>query len=142
MKNKLVIIKRSLILGLMLSVLFEMYLGWIVLKPNTFELKINSSNREFISNYFEDVDDIASVAYYQPLHHDEYLVTYLNNSSKEILNDDWAELKTYIINNGKSKLFIYYLLYILFFIVIIILLTLTIIVGGKTNRIDKILKQD
>lgn len=57
-RKKLVLLEILLIIGLIIIICLEIYLGWNLLKTNEYELEINNSNRKFISNYFENCDEI------------------------------------------------------------------------------------
>ena len=137
-RNKLVIIETFLIVGIIILACCEIYLGWNLLKTEIYELEINDSNRDFISTYIEDIDEIKNIKYQIPLHDDVYEITYSNGLKKEIVNNDWSDLKEYIKINGENKSAIYYLLFPAVMIVIIILIILKVIIGNKLNKLQKI----
>lgn len=139
-RKKLVALEILLIIGLIIIICFEIYIVWNLLKPNEYELEINNSNRKFISNYFENSDEIVNITYQFPLHNDVYKITYSNGTKKEIVNNEWINLENYIKENGNDESFIYYLLFILTMMTIVILIILNIIVGNKINKIDRIIE--
>lgn len=139
-RKKLVALEILLTIGLIIIICFEIYIVWNLLKTNEYELEINNSNRKFISNYFENSDEIVNITYKFPLHNDVYKITYSNGTKKEIVNNEWINLENYIKENGNNESFIYYLLFILTMMTIVILIILNIIVGNKINKIDRIIE--
>lgn len=139
-RKKLVALEILLTIGLIIIICFEIYIVWNLLKTNEYELEINNSNRKFISNYFENSDEIVNITYKFPLHNDVYKITYSNGTKKEIVNNEWINLENYIKENGNNESFIYYLLFILTMMKIVILIILNIIVGNKINKIDRIIE--
>lgn len=139
-RKKLVALEILLTIGLIIIICFEIYIVWNLLKANEYELEINNSNRKFISNYFENSDEIVNITYKFPLHNDVYKITYSNGTKKEIVNNEWINLENYIKENGNNESFIYYLLFILTMMTIVILIILNIIVGNKINKIDRIIE--
>mgnify|MGYP001624167457 FL=1 len=139
-RKKLVALEILLTIGLIIIICFEIYIVWNLLKTNEYELEINNSNRKFISNYFENSDEIVNITYKFPLHNDVYKITYSNGTKKEIVNNEWINLENYIKENGNDESFIYYLLFILTMMTIVILIILNIIVGNKINKIDRIIE--
>ena len=139
-RKKMVALEILLTIGLIIIICFEIYIVWNLLKTNEYELEINNSNRKFISNYFENSDEIVNITYKFPLHNDVYKITYSNGTKKEIVNNEWINLENYIKENGNDESFIYYLLFILTMMTIVILIILNIIVGNKINKIDRIIE--
>lgn len=139
-RKKLVALEILLTIGLIIIICFEIYIVWNLLKTNEYELEINNSNRKFISNYFENSDEIVNITYKFPLHNDVYKITYSNGTKKEIVNNEWINLENYIKENGNDESFIYYLLFILTIMTIVILIILNIIIGNKINKIDRIIE--
>lgn len=139
-RKKLVALELLLTIGLIIIICFEIYIVWNLLKTNEYELEINNSNRKFISNYFENSDEIVNITYKFPLHNDVYKITYSNGTKKEIVNNEWINLENYIKENGNDESFIYYLLFILTMMTIVILIILNIIIGNKINKIDRIIE--
>ena len=87
-RKKLVALEILLTIGLIIIICFEIYIVWNLLKTNEYELEINNSNRKFISNYFENSDEIVNITYKFPLHNDVYKITYSNGTKEEIVNYD------------------------------------------------------
>lgn len=82
-RKKLVALEILLTIGLIIIICFEIYIVWNLLKTNEYELEINNSNRKFISNYFENSDEIVNITYKFPLHNDVYKITYSNGTKKK-----------------------------------------------------------
>ena len=139
-RKTLVVLEILLIVGLIIITCFGIYLGWNLLKTSEYELEVNNSNRKFISNYFENCDEIMSITYQFPLHNDVYKIMYSNGIQKEIVNNEWTDLENYNKENGNDKSFIYYLLFIFAMIIIVVLIISKIIVGNKINKMDRIIE--
>lgn len=139
-RNKLVFLETICLIFLIVLLSAEVFLGWILLKPTSYELQINDYNREDILYLIKNINnttEIEKITYKIPLHHDIYILDYTNGGKKEIQNDNLPELKSYIMKYGKITSNLYIILFMICFISIIMLVIIKIIIGKKIKDIDK-----
>ena len=143
MKRKtLCVIETFCIIIIPVFIVIQLWIGWkYIYESFRIELVIDDSNQKDIEKYLQNgqygnLNNIDKIQLINAFHHDRYVLYYKDGNEINFNDDNYKELKEYIIENGKSFSCYYIIIFLCLFIIFVLVISIKIKVTRMINIID------